>query len=70
MLMCTEKPALQSIQEFSDFRSEIMHEYSKSESMMAIQSMSSPEKPDQAHIQDPEEVSHPYNDVWLGKVHG
>ena len=44
MLMCTEKPALQSIQEFSDFRSEIMHEYSKSESMMAIQSMSSPGK--------------------------
>lgn len=44
MLMCTERPALQSIQEFSDFRSEIMHEYSKSESMMAIQSMSSPGK--------------------------
>lgn len=44
MLMCTERPALQSIQEFSDFRSEIMHEYSKNESMMAIQSMSSPGK--------------------------
>ncbi|TNJ28562.1 hypothetical protein GMRT_12726 [Giardia muris] len=35
MLMCREQPALESIKEFSDFRSQIMLDYSRSEAMMA-----------------------------------